>query len=180
MQRQHVGHGTLTIGSTRGTSSHQYNPAMLLVDHMATEDYGHCYGMSFVYSGGFKGEIEKDQYNNIRMQLGLHDELLAYPLEPGQEFWTPQVVMSYSSKGMARLSQNFQRCARRHICRGKWRDLPRPVILNSWEACYFDFDGDKLIELARGARNSAWRCWSWMTAGSARGMTITEAWVTGM
>ena len=153
MQRQHVGHGTLTIGSTRGTSSHQYNPSMLLVDHMATEDYGHCYGMSFVYSGGFKGEIEKDQYNNIRMQLGLHDELLAYPLEGGQEFWTPEVVMSYSAKGMARLSQNFQRCARRHICRGKWRDIPRPVLLNSWEACYFDFDGDKLIELARGARD---------------------------
>ena len=153
MQRQHVGHGTMTIGSTRGTSSHQYNPAMLLVDHMATEDYGHCYGMSFVYSGGFKGEIEKDQYNNIRMLLGLHDELLAYPLEPGQEFWTPQVVMSYSSKGMARLSQNFQRCARRHICRGKWRDLPRPVVLNSWEACYFNFTGEKLIDLAKGAKD---------------------------
>ena len=152
MQRQHVGHGTLTIGSTRGTSSHQYNPAMLLVDHMATEDYGHCYGMSFVYSGGFKGEIEKDQYNNIRMQLGLHDELLAYPLGPGEVFWTPEVVMSYSSKGMARLSQNFQRCARRHICRGKWRDLPRPVVLNSWEACYFDFNGSKLVDLAKGAK----------------------------
>lgn len=152
MQRQHVGHGTLTIGSTRGTSSHQYNPAMLLVDHMATEDYGHCYGMSFVYSGGFKGEIEKDQYNNIRMQLGLHDELLAYPLGPGEVFWTPEVVLSYSSKGMARLSQNFQRCARRHICRGKWRDLPRPVVLNSWEACYFDFNGSKLVDLAKGAK----------------------------
>ena len=152
MQRQHVGHGTMTIGSTRGTSSHQYNPAMLLVDHMATEDYGHCYGMAFVYSGGFKGEIEKDQYNNIRMLLGLHDELLAYPLEPGQEFWTPEVVMSYSSKGMARLSQNFHRCARRHICRGKWRDLPRPVVLNSWEACYFDFNGEKLLDLAKGAK----------------------------
>ena len=108
MQRSHVGHGTLTIGSTRGTSSHQYNPVLLLVDHMATEDYGHCYGMSFVYSGGFKGEIEKDQYNQIRMQLGLHDELLAYPLNPGEVFWAPEVVMSYSSKGMARLSQNFR------------------------------------------------------------------------
>ena len=76
MQRQRVCHGTMTIGSTRGTSSHQYNPTMLLIDHMATEDYGHCYGMSFVYSGGFKGEIEKDQYNNVRMQLGLPDEML--------------------------------------------------------------------------------------------------------
>ncbi len=96
MQRQQVGHGTMTIGSTRGTSSHQYNPMMFLVDHMATEDYGHCYGMSFVYSGGFKGEIEKDQYNNLRMQLGLPDEMLAYPLGAGDVFWTPQVVMTYS------------------------------------------------------------------------------------
>ena len=152
MQRSHVGHGTLTIGSTRGTSSHQYNLVLLLVDHMATEDYGHCYGMSFVYSGGFKGEIEKDQYNQIRMQLGLHDELLAYPLNPGEVFWAPEVVMSYSSKGMARLSQNFQRCTRRHICRGKYRDAVRPVLINSWEACYFNFTGDKLVELARGAK----------------------------
>ena len=152
MQRQRVCHGTMTIGSTRGTSSHQYSPTMLLVDHMATEDYGHCYGMSFVYSGGFKGEIEKDQYNNIRMQLGLPDELLAYPLGAGEAFWTPQVVMSYSSKGMARLSQNFHRCCRKHICRGKWRDQIRPIILNSWEACYFDFDRDKLLELAEGAK----------------------------
>ena len=153
MQRSHVGHGTITIGSTRGTSSHQYSPCLFLVDHMATEDYGHCYGMSFVYSGGFKGEIEKDQYNNIRMQLGLHDELLAYPLGPGEVFWTPEVVMSYSGKGMARLSQNLQRCTRRHICRGPWRDKVRPVILNSWEACYFDFNGEKVLELARGAKD---------------------------
>ena len=108
--------------------------------------------MSFVYSGGFKGEIEKDQYNQIRMQLGLHDELLAYPLNPGEVFWAPEVVMSYSSKGMARLSQNFQRCTRRHICRGKYRDAVRPVLINSWEACYFNFTGDKLVELARGAK----------------------------
>lgn len=153
MQRQRVCHGTMTIGSTRGTSSHQYNPTMLLIDHMATEDYGHCYGMSFVYSGGFKGEIEKDQYNNVRMQLGLPDEMLAYPLGSGDVFWTPQVVMSYSSKGMARLSQNFHRCARRHICRGKWRDKIRPVLLNSWEACYFDFNKEKLLELAEGAKD---------------------------
>ena len=153
MQRQRVCHGTMTIGSTRGTSSHQYNPTMLLIDHMATEDYGHCYGMSFVYSGGFKGEIEKDQYNNVRMQLGLPDEMLAYPLGSGEVFWTPQVVMSYSSKGMARLSQNFHRCARRHICRGKWRDKIRPVLLNSWEACYFDFNKEKLLELAEGAKD---------------------------
>ena len=152
MQRQRVVHGTMTIGSTRGTSSHQYSPTMLLIDHMATEDYGHCYGMSFVYSGGFKGEIEKDQYNNIRMQLGLPDELLAYPLGAGDVFWTPQVVMSYSSKGMARLSQNFHRCARRHLSRGKWRDRIRPILLNSWEACYFDFNREKLLELADGAK----------------------------
>lgn len=151
-QRTHIVHGTMTIGSTRGTSSHQYNPLLLLADRMATEDYGSCYGMSLVYSGGFKGEIEQDQYNNIRMLLGLHDELLAYPLNPGETFWTPEVVMSYSAKGMARLSQNFQRCTRRHICRGKWRDLVRPVLINSWEACYFDFTGEKLLNLARGAK----------------------------
>ena len=152
-QRSHVGHGIFSVTSSRGTSSHQYNPLLYLVDHMATEDYGSCYAMSFVYSGGFKGEIEKDQYNQTRMQLGLTDEMLSYPVGPGDSFWAPEVVMSYSVKGMARLSQNLQICARRHICRGKYRDIRRPVLINSWEACYFNFDGEKILDLAREAKD---------------------------
>ncbi len=151
LQRMPVGHGSQVIGSRRGTSSHQYNPMMILAEHSATEDFGSCYAMSFVYSGGFKGEVEKDQFNQTRALLGLSDEQFSYPLEPGERFYAPEVVMTYSQEGMARLSQNLHICFRTHLCRGKYRDIRRPVLLNSWEASYLDFDGEAIYQLARQA-----------------------------
>lgn len=151
MQRMPVSHGAHVIGSRRGTSSHQYNPMMILADHEATEDAGSCYSMSFVYSGCFKGEVEKDQYDQTRVLLGLPDELFSYPLGAGGVFRVPEVVMSYSGSGISRLSQNLHRCFRTHLCRGKYRDCVRPVLLNSWEASYFDFDGESIRRLAEQA-----------------------------
>ena len=151
MQRVPVAHGAQVIGSRRGTSSHQYNPMMILAGRETTEDAGSCYAMAFVYSGGFKGEAEKDQFNQTRVLLGLLDELFSYPLDEGESFYIPEVVMTYSNKGLARLSQNLHICFRTHLCRGKYRDCVRPVLLNSWEASYLDFDGESLCELARQA-----------------------------
>lgn len=153
VQRQPVAHGIFSIGSTRGTSSHEYNPLMILAGRSTDETHGSCYGMSFVYSGGFKGEVEKDQYGDVRMQLGLQDEMFAYPLSPGDVFRTPEVVMTFSADGLSKLSQNFQKCCARHLIRGKYRDVRRPVLLNSWEACYFHFDGKKILDLARSAKD---------------------------
>lgn len=151
VQRTPVNHGAQVITSRRGTSSHQYNPMMILADREATEDAGSCYAMSFVYSGGFKGEVEKDQYNQTRILLGLSDEQFSYPLKPGEIFYVPEVVMTYSNTGLAKLSQNLHNCFRTHLCRGKYRDIARPILLNSWEASYFDFDGKSICRLAKQA-----------------------------
>lgn len=151
VQRTSVAHGAQVIGSRRGTSSHQYNPMMVIAGRETTEDAGSCYAMSFLYSGNFKGEVERDQFNQTRALLGLSDELFSYPLEAGEIFHVPEVVLTYSSAGLARLSQNLHICFRKHLCRGKYRDLVRPVLINSWEASYFDFSGESLLALAKEA-----------------------------
>ena len=152
VQRVPVVHGTQKIGSVRGTSSHQYNPMMILAEKETTEDKGNCYAMSFVYSGCFQGEVLKDQLNQTRMMLGLQEEAFHYPLETGEMFQAPEVILSYSSEGMNRLSQNLHHCIRQHICRGKYKEEIRPILINSWEAAYFDFTGDTIYELAKAAK----------------------------
>ena len=152
VQRVPVVHGTQKIGSVRGTSSHQYNPMMILAEKETTEDKGNCYAMSFVYSGCFQGEVLKDQLNQTRMMLGLQEEAFRYPLEIGEMFQAPEVILSYSSEGMNRLSQNLHHCIRQHICRGKYKEEIRPILINSWEAAYFDFTGDTIYELAKAAK----------------------------
>ena len=154
MQREPVAHGSHVIGSVRGTSSHQYNPMMILADENTTDQYGNCYAMSFVYSGNFKGETLKDQFGQTRALMGLQDEMFSYPLAEGETFYTPEVLLTFSGSGMNLLSQNLHRCIRQHICRGKYKESVRPVLVNSWEASYFDFDGDTLYELAKEAKNA--------------------------
>ncbi len=151
LQRTPIAHGAQLIGSRRGTSSHQYNPMMIVADREAGEDTGSCWAMSFVYSGNFKGEAEKDQFQQVRVQLGLSDELFSYPLEEGEVFYAPETVLTYSGQGLSRLSQNLHRCFRTHVCRGKYRDSVRPVLLNSWEAAYFDFTGEEIYQFAKEA-----------------------------
>lgn len=152
MERMPVSHESTRIGSRRGTSSHQYNPGVILAGKNTNEDSGSCYGMLFVYSGNFLVEAEKDQYDQTRIQMGLTDELFAYPLEAGAEFIAPEVILSYTNKGLSRLSQQYHHCIMNHICQGKYVHVNRPVLINSWEAAYFDFTGDTIVELAKEAK----------------------------
>ena len=152
MERMPVSHESTRIGSRRGTSSHQYNPGVILAGKNTNEDSGSCYGMLFVYSGSFLVEAEKDQYDQTRIQMGLTDELFAYPLEAGAEFIAPEVILSYTNKGLSRLSQQYHHCIMNHICQGKYVHANRPVLINSWEAAYFDFTGDTIVELAKEAK----------------------------
>ena len=152
MERMPVSHESTRIGSRRGTSSHQYNPGVILAGKNTNEDSGSCYGMLFVYSGNFLVEAEKDQYDQTRIQMGLTDELFAYPLEAGAEFTAPEVILSYTNKGLSRLSQQYHHCIMNHICQGKYVNANRPVLINSWEAAYFDFTGDTIVELAKEAK----------------------------
>lgn len=152
MERMPVSHESTRIGSRRGTSSHQYNPGVILAGKNTNEDSGSCYGMLFVYSGNFLVEAEKDQYDQTRIQMGLTDELFAYPLEAGAEFIAPEIILSYTNKGLSRLSQQYHHCIMNHICQGKYVHANRPVLINSWEAAYFDFTGDTIVELAKEAK----------------------------
>lgn len=151
LQRQPLGHGTFSVGSSRGTSSHQYNPGVILADREATEDAGSCYGMLFLYSGSFLCEVEKDQYDQTRFLMGLGTEQFDYPLTPGGELIVPEAVLSYSAEGLSGLSRQYQSCIRDHVCRGKYAHTRRPVLINSWEAAYFDFNGDTITNLAKEA-----------------------------
>ena len=152
-ERRPLAHGETVIGSRRGFSSHQFNPMMILLDRDTTETEGNCWSMQLVYSGGFRAVAELDQYGQTRMQMGLADEKFSYPLKPGESLTAPEVIMSFSGAGLGPLSHHLHQCIRRHVCRGRHRDRIRPVLINSWEACFFDFTGDMLVELSREARS---------------------------
>lgn len=150
-QRVPLSHGKQILRSRRGTSSHQYNPAMILTENDTTEEYGNCYAMVFVYSGCFKAEAEKDQFNQTRILMGLASELFSYPLGKGESFVIPETVLTYSSEGLSVLSQNLHRCFRNNLCRGKYKNEIRPILVNSWEADYFNFTGESLLKLGKEA-----------------------------
>ncbi|MEZ3428983.1 MAG: alpha-galactosidase [Lachnospiraceae bacterium] len=150
-QRTRIAHGCQSIGSRRGTSSHQYNPAVIIAQKDATEDMGSCYGMLFVYSGNFLCEAERDQYGHTRVLMGLHGDLFHYPLEKGETLTIPETILCYSAEGFAELSKRYHRCIREHVCRGTYSRQSRPVLINSWEAAYFDFDGETIYRLAEQA-----------------------------
>ena len=150
-QRTRIAHGCQSIGSRRGTSSHQYNSAVIIAEKDATENTGSCYGMVFVYSGNFLCEAERDQYGHTRALMGLHSDLFHYPLENGETLTIPETILCYSAEGFAELSKRYHRCIREHVCRGKYSRQSRPVLINSWEAAYFDFNGETIYKLAEQA-----------------------------
>ena len=153
VQRAKTGHGVQMIGSERGMSSHQYKPMVVMLDSETGERSGRCWAMQFVYSGGFAAVAERDQYEQTRLQMGLPVEQFSYPLHPGEQFVLPEVILSFSDEGLSRLSRNLHDCIREHVCRGKYKMHARPVVLNSWEAAYFDLSGDTILGLAREAKD---------------------------
>ncbi len=151
LQRREIGYGSTSVGSSRGTSSHQHNPAVILAEKNTGEEWGSCYGMMFVYSGSFGCEVQKDQFGQTRIWMGLERDFLHYPLEPGASLVVPETVLCFSDQGFGELSHRFHRCVRNHICRGRYSRQVRPVLLNSWEASYFDFTGETICGLAKEA-----------------------------
>lgn len=151
-ERAPVPHGIMTIGSDRGTSSHQHNPFVILAAPETCEDFGQCYGAMLVYSGSFKIEAECSQLQTTRLVLGISDRGFAWTLEPGEAFHTPEVLLSFTEKGLGSLSRCYQDFLAEHICRGTYRDIPRPILINNWEATYFDFNGEKLLSIAKQAK----------------------------
>lgn len=150
-QRKEIAHGCSSIGSVRGASSHHYNPFVMLCDKHTTEETGSCYGFSFVYSGEFLVEAAKDQADQTRLVMGIHPDNFEWCMTSGECFYTPEVMMTYSSHGVGEVSHIFHKAIRENICRGEWKKKRRPVLINNWEGTYFDFTGDKLVTIARDA-----------------------------
>lgn len=151
MERTALCHGSVSVGSKRGTSSHHHNPSLVLCTPQTTEDAGDCYGMAFVYSSNFLAGAEVDQMGQTRVVMGIHPENFCFRLEPGETFETPQVIMSYSGSGFTQLSHNFHRIISDHICRGKYKYARRPILINNWEATYFNFNEEKILKIASQA-----------------------------
>lgn len=152
-ERQPLHHGVQSVESKRGTSSHQHNPFVILCDRSTSERHGECYGFALAYSGNYKCEIEVDQMEQTRIVMGIHPYHFSYHLSHGDSFETPEVIMSYSSKGLSRLSHIYHDAYRSNLIRSKYVDSPRPILVNNWEATYFDFDEKKLLNIAKEAKD---------------------------
>lgn len=150
-ERMPLCHGIQESSSTRGTSSHHQNPTVLLCSPDCTETSGSCIGAALMYSGSFRTKIQLDQMEQVRLVMGINPELFRWELKPSEVFDTPEVIMSYSSNGMEKLSHNFHKVIREHVCRGKYKLAERPVLINNWEATYFDFNEEKILKIAEQA-----------------------------
>ena len=153
MERTHLGHGNWSVGSIRGTSSHHHNPFVILCDRNTEETYGNCYGYALAYSGNFLFETEVDQVGHTRVAMGIHPYHFSWTLEQGESFETPEVIMAYSEEGFGKLSRIYHDAYRSNLIRSKYTEQPRPILVNNWEATYFDFDADKIYHIAEEAKN---------------------------
>ncbi|MDA3811868.1 MAG: alpha-galactosidase [Spirochaetaceae bacterium] len=146
--------GLQGIESRRGASSHQQNPFIALMASEATEDHGEVFGFNLVYSGNFSILVEVDQFSSSRLSAGINPFNFQWILEPGLSFQSPELVMVRSNTGLGGMSRTYHDLYRERLCRGSYRDRERPVVINNWEATYFDFNEEKLLALAEEAGHS--------------------------
>lgn len=152
MEYRTIGYGKQSVGSTRGESSHQEHPFLGLVSETATQESGEVYGFHFVYSGNFFAQVEKNQFDGLRISMGIHPQDFRFQLLAGECFTAPEVVMVYSAAGLGGMTRNYHDLYRNHLIRSPYRDKKRPVLINNWEATYFQFDTEKLLSIAREAK----------------------------
>nr|WP_326126727.1 alpha-galactosidase [uncultured Oscillibacter sp.] len=144
--------GIQSVNSLRGTSSHHHNPFVILCERSANEDFGLCYGAMLVYSGNFQAAAERTQLENNRLVLGIDPYNFCFTLAPGEAFTAPEAALVCSPGGFGQMSRQFHRALREHLIRDPYEGRRRPVLMNNWEATYFDFTADKLVDIARGAQ----------------------------
>ncbi|QKE72760.1 alpha-galactosidase [Arthrobacter citreus] len=144
--------GTQSISSIRGSSSHQHNPFIALKRKETTETQGEVYSFNFIYSSNFLANIEVDQYDTTRVLMGIHPFRFTWKLSENEHFQSPEVVMVYSENGLSGMSQTYHDLYRNHLIRGKWKNADRPILINNWEATYFNFNEEILLNLAKDAK----------------------------
>ena len=146
-----IAHGRTNIGTYCGKSSHQEHPFFALLGPDTNDDQGKVYGFNFVYSGNFIGQVEKNQFDCLRVSMGINPENFDFCLESQEEFVSPEVVSIYSNDGLGKMTREFHDLYRNHLIRSEYLYKDRPILINNWEATYFDFDTDKLISIAKEA-----------------------------
>ena len=151
--RRPIGHGRVSVSSTRGISSHQENPFMAIVSGNADETHGNAFGMAFIYSGNFLAEVERTQHDRLRTVLGINPNGFEWILAKGESFESPEAVTAFSSEGIGEMSRQFHSFIKEHLIRSKYLYKERPVLINNWEATYFDFNEEKLLDIARCAKD---------------------------
>ena len=151
VEREKLIHGVQSVSSMRGLSSHQHNPFFALAEPGTDETHGRIYGAALLYSGNFLIEVEKDQFELVRTQIGINPENFEWELAPGAEFHAPEVILTVSDKGLRGMSHNFHNGIRNHLIRSWWKDRKRPILVNNWEGTYFNFNAEKLLNIARDA-----------------------------
>lgn len=151
VERCRLHHAKQLVDSCRGESSHQNNPFVALCDNNADEDKGEVFGFNFVYSGNFYAQAEVTQHKKTRFLMGINPLDFEWLLEKGESFTCPEVVMVHSDEGIGKMSRTFHDLYRNNLIRGEYKDKRRPILINNWEATYFNFDTDKLIDIAKEA-----------------------------
>ena len=151
IQTRSVMKGKQGVSSVRGESSHQEHPFMAWKSKNTTEENGDIYAMHFVYSGNFMAQIEVSQFGSMRALMGIHPQDFCWKLEPGDSFQAPEVICVYSAEGIGGMTRTFHDLYRSHLIRGEYRNKKRPILINNWEATYFDFDTEKLLAIAKEA-----------------------------
>lgn len=147
-----IGYGKQSVGSARGESSHQEHPFVALVSEGATQQSGRVYGFHFVYSGNFLAQVEKNQFDSLRVVMGIHPQNFCWQLKEGETFYAPEVVLTYSDNGIGEMTRTFHDLYRKHLIRSPYKNKKRPILINNWEATYFDFDTEKLLAIAKEAK----------------------------
>lgn len=150
IKKTDVSYGNFFIDSKRGASGHSLNPFIALSKAGASEDCGEVYGLSLIYSGNFIAGVESDD-DSMRVYMGINPFDFCYVLSPGEKFQTPEAVLVYSSKGFGNMSRSYHRLYREHLCKKEFRNISRPVLINHWEATYYDYNEEKILDIAKKA-----------------------------
>ena len=143
--------GRRAVGSLRGATGHEHDPSLFLLRPETDETRGEGFALSLVYSGNFLAEADVGSRGTTRIRMGIHPDGFAWTLEPGATFTTPEAVLAWSGDGIGALSAALHAFYRERLARGAWRDRLRPILLNSWEGVYFDFDHARLLDMARAS-----------------------------
>ena len=151
MERKSLGHGKHSVASVRGEGGHQDHQFMALLEKTATQTYGDVYGFHLVYSGNFRMMAEVNQFNSVRVIGGIEPEDFSWVLNAGESFQAPEMILVYSSAGLGGMSRAFHDLYRNHLIRSPYKDKKRPILINNWEATYFDFNEEKLLDIAKEA-----------------------------